>query len=513
QVELCIRELRMYARKEAENELPGTRSIDLYALFRALSLPNIVTLFEYVLSESRVILLSSYTSMLHLASAAITNLLYPLKWSGVFIPVLPARLIQTLEAPCPYIIGIEKRYDNVEYPSDDFVLVDLDNDVIESTAAPVGLPRQQRRKLLSLLQLSAPHHRFGVPTGPPEYAKESFPFDAFSSENHTIFNQKPSISTLQQLVSLNSTSFADSGWLTPPKPPVFNAFLQARDVNSRGSERPATASTTTTYNSPPSPRLSPVSAAFPPLPTTPISRSDSGYALQANLREKRSGHFDNTSRRSGSVSRSHPDSPEKRLTSTQFGFDRMPAPMRRPSQPFLNGLQQSTSTLANEYNPTSNYAPSVYAQSTLAASTIMPGILMQSARDTPSTKWVEGHCLQWKTFDEKASCTVCDEKCDEGIYRCSGCNMYAHGRCIGQVCIVCPTAFHADQVRAAFVRCFASLFYGYRKFLSPPSSKQKKNGQLYSFNMDVFLRSLPHELDDYMAMLQQTQGEFSSLLP
>lgn len=301
QVEICVRELRMYARKEALNELPGSRTIDLYALFRSLSLPNIVTLLEYVLSESRIILLSSYTSMLHLASAAITNLIYPLKWTGVFIPVLPARLIQTLEAPCPYIIGIERRYGDIEYPSDDFVLVDLDKDVIESTTAPFCLPRQQRRKLMSLLQLSAQHHRFGVPVGPPEYAKESFPFDAFSSENHAIFNQKPSLSTLQQLVSLNSTSFADSNWLTPPKPPIFNAFLQARDVNSRGSERP---STSATYNAPPSPRISPVSQAFPPLPTTPISRSDSGYALQASLREKRSGHFDTASnRRSSSVSR------------------------------------------------------------------------------------------------------------------------------------------------------------------------------------------------------------------
>jgi hypothetical protein len=41
---------------------------------------------------------------------------------------------------------------------------------------------------------------------------------------------------------------------------------------------------------------------FPPMPSTPISRSDSGYALQANLREKRSAHFDAQSRRSSSVS-------------------------------------------------------------------------------------------------------------------------------------------------------------------------------------------------------------------
>ena len=37
------------------------------------------------------------------------ELLYPLTWSGVFIPILPARLVQAIEAPYPYIVGIERR--------------------------------------------------------------------------------------------------------------------------------------------------------------------------------------------------------------------------------------------------------------------------------------------------------------------------------------------------------------------------------------------------------------------
>ncbi|KAI7529641.1 DENN-domain-containing protein, partial [Hortaea werneckii] len=184
QVEIGVRELRLYARKEAINEIPGSRNVDLYALFRCLTIPNIITLFEYALSESRIILLSSHTAMLHLACSALTNLLYPLKWAGVMIPVLPARLIQALEAPCPYIAGVERRYEKLELPDDDFCLVDLDEDIIEITGPPTTLPRPQRRKLQSLLQIAAPHHnRFGVPTGPPPYAIETFPCDAFSSEN------------------------------------------------------------------------------------------------------------------------------------------------------------------------------------------------------------------------------------------------------------------------------------------------------------------------------------------
>ena len=153
QVELGLGELRLYARKEADNELPGARSVDIYALFRCLSLENILLLFEYAMAESRIIFLSSHAGMLHLAAHGLASLLYPLKWASIFIPILPARLLSALEAPCPYIVGIERRYEGIELPEDDYVLVDLDKDTVESSNQSVRLPRQHRRKLLSLLQL------------------------------------------------------------------------------------------------------------------------------------------------------------------------------------------------------------------------------------------------------------------------------------------------------------------------------------------------------------------------
>ncbi|KAF2196154.1 dDENN domain-containing protein [Delitschia confertaspora ATCC 74209] len=512
QVEIAIRELRLYARKEAVNELPGSRNIDLYALFRALSIPNVITLFEYVLQESRIILLSSHTAMLHLVSQALVNLLYPFKWAGVFIPVLPARLVQTIEAPCPYIVGIERRYEPADYPEDEYVLVDLDNDTVGTNGnVPTPLPRQQRRKLITLLQHSAPHHnRYGVPVGPPAYAMEAYPYNGFSSENPSVFTHRAYPSTLATYAGLNSTSFGTELG-TGVRPLIFNAFLQSRSEHSRGNDRPSTASTMKT-SSPPSPKISPVSQVFPPMPSTPISRSDSAYALQANLREKRSGHFETSSRRSSSVrviiTNSLPSSPQSTVNRfrQQFGFERVPT-MRRPSQQYLgHAPSASTSSLSHELRAPSSYAPSVYAQSTLAASTIMPGMLMQPVRNTETVRWQEGHCLQWRAYDEKASCSVCDEKSDEGIYRCIGCSTYAHGRCVGNICIVCPIAFRPDQVRAAFVRCFASLLYTYRRFLLPASGDKKKAGMIYNFKMDEFLKSMPLENSEYMAMLQQTQG-------
>ncbi|KAF2765716.1 DENN-domain-containing protein [Teratosphaeria nubilosa] len=490
QVEVAIRDLRLYARKEAVNEIPGSRNTDLYALFRCLTIPNIITLFEFALAESRIILLSSHTAMLQLACAALTSLLYPLKWTGVLIPVLPARLIQALEAPCPYIAGVERRYEKLELPDDDFCLVDLDENTIESTGPPIMLPRPQRRKLQSLLQVAAPHHnRFGVPVGPPPYAIETYPCDAFSSESPHVFTPDPAPSTLATYASESSTTFGEA---TPPpsRTSVFNAFLHARPGMTRGADRPSTSSTGTNNShssgrSPPSPTApSPLSSNFY---SSTTSRNDSGFALQASLREKRSGHFvDGLARRNSS-----------------FGFDRM-GTLRRPSAATI-GHHPSMSTSTLGAGPVSNYAPSVYAQSTLAASTIMPSLMVQPVRDNETMKWVEGHCLHRSSRDRSA-CSICDERCEDESFRCSGCGITVHHRCLGAITLVCPVAFRPDQIRAAFVRCFASLFYTYRKYLHPASGERRKQGLFYHFNMEQFLRSVPHGDSEYMNMLRQTQA-------
>ncbi|KAL3960088.1 hypothetical protein ACCO45_005205 [Purpureocillium lilacinum] len=393
QVELGVRDLRMYSRREASNELPGSRTIDLYALFRCLSLENVVALFG---------------------------------WASIFIPVLPARLISALEAPCPYIVGVERRYERIDLPDDDYVLVDLDRDTIDATSQPHRLPRQHRRKLMSLLQVAAPHTlRYGVTVGPPPYAIESFPYDAFSSENGSVFTSTPPRTTLGKWVTQNSSSFAEPD----PQP-------------------------------------------------TSIHPSSTHLPCRQSILAKRTGPFH---------------------------------PANRPALPFLNGHQPNASISGLSVDTTSSfgagYAPSAYAQSTLAASTIMPNMQIQPVQNTETTVWVEGHCFSLDARDASSSCTICDEKPEgDGMYQCNSCKTWAHGRCLGQVSLVCPEAFHADRVRAAFVRCMASLLYTYRKYLGKPSRQQKNNGQLYAFDMDGFIKSLPYDQQEYTTMLRDTQG-------
>ncbi|KAJ9614267.1 hypothetical protein H2200_002403 [Cladophialophora chaetospira] len=488
QIQSSIRELQLYAKKEAANELPGSRTTDLYPLFRTLTIPNIVLLLEYALAESRIILLSSHVAMLQLVSKAILELIWPLEWTGVYIPVLPSRLVQALDAPCPYICGIDRKYEKYDLPDDDFVLVDLDKNELHSTAPPPFLPKQQRRKLISLLYQAAPlHQSFGVTPGPPAYATETYPYDAFSAEIESTFTAIAKSTNLDNLASLSSTLFGPQAAADSiRRAPMLNVFLASAPTRGKSTDRPRTSSTARQSIATSSDGQSPITSSFPWTPATGSPRTDSGYALQTSLREKKSKNFDSLSKRSFS------------------GSNHM---LRKASVPFIkHNANPSSSTTLSENRNGSTYAPSTYAQSTLAASTVMPGMSAQPASNGQGIYWSEGHCLQWRAADGLSTCVLCDDKAHDGFYRCSGCGFVIHDRCADQISIVCSAAFYPDQVRAAFARCMASLFYTYRKFMQPAPAQKRKTGSVYTFDNDAFIKTLPPDHGAYMEMLRQTQA-------
>lgn len=306
-------------------------------------------------------------------------------------------------------------------------------------------------------------------------------------ENDTVLSGIVKPTQLAKLANLSSNSFgAAAATENIRRSPVMNAFLAATSSRSKSMERVQTASTARRLSHPDSDQYSPITANFPPLPTTPISRNDSGYALQATLREKRSGQFDTHSKRSGSMS----------------------GMLRKKSAPFMrHGSSPSAISMSSEtLGQNTNYAPSMYAQSTLAASTIMPGMMIQPAQNTANVTWFEGHKLEKRAEDGRSNCTICDEKTEDGHHRCAGCGMVVHGRCAEQITIVCSSAFYPDQIRAAFVRCFASLLYGYRKYLLPATGTQRKQGQIFMLDMDGLIKSQMGENFAYMDLLRNTQA-------
>ena len=116
-----------------------------------ISIENIITLWQNLLLEKKIFLLSKSKVALTHVSLALIGLLFPLKWMHVFIPVLPEKLKIFSDAPVPLLIGI--CYDIIikDVP-EDIIVFDVDkNSFIQYNEQIVDEPTklmQQLRKRL-----------------------------------------------------------------------------------------------------------------------------------------------------------------------------------------------------------------------------------------------------------------------------------------------------------------------------------------------------------------------------
>jgi hypothetical protein len=139
--------------------LPPLPPVDfsLDALFRCLDLDSVVTLFTCCLLEKRVLLVSSYYSVLATVAESLRMLLHPLQWCHAYVPVLPKPMLGYLECPTPYLFGIHRSCADASVlppPAPDLVLVDLDHNYLRG-ACDVGstpLPVLVKQRLLAALR-------------------------------------------------------------------------------------------------------------------------------------------------------------------------------------------------------------------------------------------------------------------------------------------------------------------------------------------------------------------------
>jgi hypothetical protein len=60
-----------------------------------------------LLLEKKVLLISDHKALLTHAAVALISFLFPVCWKHVLVPILPKSMIDVLDAPVPFIIGIE----------------------------------------------------------------------------------------------------------------------------------------------------------------------------------------------------------------------------------------------------------------------------------------------------------------------------------------------------------------------------------------------------------------------
>ncbi|XP_054263415.1 myotubularin-related protein 13 [Macrosteles quadrilineatus] len=105
--------------------LPVTHtSVNL--LFHQLGIRNSLVLFCAVMTEQKILFQSRSYSRLTEACRALTALMYPFKYSHVYIPLLPAALVEVLSTPTPFVMGVHSSLKTDVSEMMDVIVADLD---------------------------------------------------------------------------------------------------------------------------------------------------------------------------------------------------------------------------------------------------------------------------------------------------------------------------------------------------------------------------------------------------
>lgn len=148
QLSILDTSIRIWA-PPADQPIPYV-SVYYGVLFECLDIGNVLFAWYTLACERKILLVSSQLSLLTVCAEILCSMLFPMRWSHLYIPVLPRFLTPMLDAPMPYLCGISR--ENFPHAvgdiSDETVVVDLDRNIITMGSQTPDLPiLPQRRKM------------------------------------------------------------------------------------------------------------------------------------------------------------------------------------------------------------------------------------------------------------------------------------------------------------------------------------------------------------------------------
>ncbi|CAN1766989.1 DENN domain-containing protein 5B [Linum perenne] len=103
---------------------------------RVLSLDSILTLVVGVLLEKQVIVMCPNLGVLSAVVLSLIPLIRPFQWQSLFLPVLPDKMYDFLDAPVPFIAGIQVKPGEVRIKTSNLVIVNVLSDQVKSCHMP-----------------------------------------------------------------------------------------------------------------------------------------------------------------------------------------------------------------------------------------------------------------------------------------------------------------------------------------------------------------------------------------
>lgn len=127
------------------------------SVINALGPRGMINVLCYALSECKMLFHSTCLSKLPGICEAVRILLYPFRWAHIYIPIVPAPLLDLLEAPVPFLLGTHSTWLK-HIPAQclhDVIIIDCDSGCIKigSDAHPTDFPPKIDRWLMLGLKM------------------------------------------------------------------------------------------------------------------------------------------------------------------------------------------------------------------------------------------------------------------------------------------------------------------------------------------------------------------------
>ncbi|KAH9616694.1 hypothetical protein KSS87_001428 [Heliosperma pusillum] len=138
--------------RKAEEEAAALSTAAVACICGSLKLDNLLTLFAGALLEKQIVFVSSNLGILSASVLSILPLIRPYQWQSLLMPVLPNDMLDFLDAPVPYIVGVQSRALEVQSKLSSAILVDVSRNQVKSSSMP-QLPKHN-----DLVQSLIPYH-------------------------------------------------------------------------------------------------------------------------------------------------------------------------------------------------------------------------------------------------------------------------------------------------------------------------------------------------------------------
>ncbi|KAL1367699.1 hypothetical protein AAHE18_02G069500 [Arachis hypogaea] len=136
----------------AEEEATALSIWAVACICGTLRLENVLTFFAGALLEKQIAVVCSNLGILSASVLSVIPLIRPFRWQSLLMPVLPNDMLEFLDAPVPFVVGVKNKTNEVQSKLTSAILIDANRNQVRSPTIP-QLPRQ--KELMSSLR---PYH-------------------------------------------------------------------------------------------------------------------------------------------------------------------------------------------------------------------------------------------------------------------------------------------------------------------------------------------------------------------